>query len=110
MLLRVHQNQKAQWKSQEYPKYKISINDEVPDSLQKEKAEYIARLTAIAVAKPHTDDTDDIIEQIEETANGIYSRRVKMLRIEHAYENYEFIYVPDMTKSQKEIFDSLLAK
>jgi len=94
----------------EYPKYKISIVNEVPDSLQKEKSEYIARLTAIAIAKPHTDDTGDIIEQIELTSNGIYSRRIKILRIENTYENYEFVYESDMTKSQKEIFNSLLSK
>lgn len=99
--------------NEKYPKYSLSNIHFIPDSLKSEHRKFIIEVVRSASNEMTTEDYEDVdetIKQAESTADNIFSINVVGLTKQINPEQWDVLRLkPDeMSKREKQIFDSLL--
>jgi hypothetical protein len=97
----------------EWPKYSLVVTGYTPDSVIQEQGKFISETCKAATFNLKTsdyEDVDDLVEEATYSANQIYRRDVRALRIETRDGASQTILPHLMTKQERTVYDSLMNK
>jgi hypothetical protein len=107
----IHSCKQKVEKQIEYPKYEYAMDNYLSDSAKIKMAFWITetvKATNNQMTGGDYEDPEDVIEQLEETGEKLFSVKIEGLRIkQNAGSYWEFIPKPELTKKQIQILDSL---
>jgi hypothetical protein len=98
----------------QYPNYELKFSSEVPDSLKNQMGKFIIDLVKSSnqhLSAGDFEDVEEVIEQAENTATRLYSRRIPTLHIKQNSSSITNIkYENELTSEELQIFNKLLNK
>lgn len=94
-----------------YPIYRYETKIDIPDSLREKQAEWIketVRATDQHLGAGDYEDPEDVIEEVTETSEKLFSKQIEGLNITYSPDQWS-IFVPysQLNEKQKEIFNKL---